>query len=75
MSKEANALTKHPDAVAWDEFIERNADLLILRTLGAEKGDPRYLSNRLRRAFEAGMAAARAQAATAANRDTDEATP
>jgi hypothetical protein len=51
---------RHPDAVAWDHFEESNRDLFDLSTIGRD--DPQYLRNRLRHAFEGGMAAARRMA-------------
>lgn len=54
--------TKHPDAIAWGKFEADNPDLFNADTLGATVRWNEYLKNRLRRAFEAGLVAAREEA-------------
>lgn len=50
---------KHPDAVAWERFEAGSPDLFEPGTLDAPEQMRTYLTNRLQRAFNAGMAAER----------------
>lgn len=56
MSKEKPKITRHPSAIAWDEFLRRNPDTFDADTLGSTSPSF-YLKNRLQSAFFAGMEA------------------
>jgi hypothetical protein len=47
--------TKHPDAIAWDKWLEEHANTTDPTTLKAPADQRFYLENRLAAAFQAGV--------------------